>query len=107
MRLSGSRVDLILACGYAFNGQKWPRDESGDAARIGNAVHYVAAKSINGSDAPLVTLVADALASVKGPQEETQPAKRNPQINAPIPCKDNGEGPTLFKASGLFRLQSA
>ena len=65
MRLSGSRVDLLLACGYAFNGQKWPRDESGDAARIGNAVHYVAAKTVNGSDAPLVTLVADALASEK------------------------------------------
>ncbi len=63
MRLSGSRVDLILACGYAFNGQKWPLDESGDAARVGNAFHYVAAKSLNGSEMPLDSLVAEALAA--------------------------------------------
>ena len=61
MKPTGSKIGLLLACGYAFNGQRWPRDESGDAARIGNAVHYVAAKSINGSDTQLVTLVADAL----------------------------------------------
>ena len=61
MRLSGSRVDLILACGYAFNGQKWPLDESGDAARVGNAVHYVAAKSINGSERMSANLIDHAL----------------------------------------------
>lgn len=61
MRVSGSRVDLAMACGFAFNGQAWPEDLPGDASRIGTAFHYIAAKSINGSEQMSANLVDHAI----------------------------------------------
>lgn len=47
MSPTGSKIALLMACAYPFNGQAWPESETGDAARLGQAWHEVAAKAIN------------------------------------------------------------
>lgn len=61
MRVSGSRVDLAMACGYAFNGQEWPEDQGSTAASVGTAFHYIAAKLVNKSEAMGKNLIDHAI----------------------------------------------
>lgn len=47
MKPTGSRLGILLNCGFPFNGQDWPEDSSGFAANMGTAFHWLAAKLIN------------------------------------------------------------
>lgn len=53
MKPSASKLGLLKACAYPFNGQMWPAQVSGDAADLGSAYHQVVARLVNipGSDA--------------------------------------------------------
>lgn len=47
MKPSGSKIGLLLACGYPFNGQEWPEQTTGEAAENGTLFHEIVASLIN------------------------------------------------------------
>ena len=48
MNPTGSKMGLFLACQFPFNGQQWPEQTTGRAAKMGQAYHSVVAKMVNG-----------------------------------------------------------
>ncbi len=51
-RLTASKLDLAMKCGYAFRRDKandWPHDEAGRPAQVGRAFHRLAEHCIQGS----------------------------------------------------------
>ena len=47
MKPTGSKMGLFLRCQFPFDGQEWPEQTTGRAAKMGQAYHSVVAKMVN------------------------------------------------------------